>query len=332
MAERFLQKILEIHKEPIMDQIPKYSNKEKVKKITKKYEEIFSKLNKNKKMHPKSLLNLLSEKVEYLEKNTQIYQKQLDQIKKINSEKETQNLKKEKIEKNLEKTNMIKTNIKKKQESLIKDIEKKFDDNKKENEIYINNLEEKFGKAQQDVSHKLNRKEMLKKQKEFLEEQKGKIVKEMTESIKKIEKDYIEKEEKVKLINIQCEEQITKYEKEAGKKEDVEKGKKKEIDFYNKYFLDVEILEKDICKYEDLMKDSLGDIKNILKKVEKIKKINSKDESNQIKNWKKLKETNDKLFSFIDTNLHCRKKIKAEQKKQLMFEKLIKDLNKKLEQ
>lgn len=330
MAERFLQKIQEIHKEPIMEQIPKYSNKEKVKKVTKKYEEIFSKLNKNKKLHPKSLLEMISQKVEYLEKNTQIYQKQLHQMRKMNEESKNTKSKKVEIERNLEKVNNIKKDIKKKQESIIKDIEKQFDENKKENETYINNLENKFGDAQKDVSDKLNRKEMLKKQKEFLEEQKIKIFKEMSESIIKIEKDYTEKEEKVKNIHIQCDEQIKKYDTEASKKGEVVNSKDEEIEFYKKYIDDVQILEKDISNYEDLMKDSLGDIKNILKKVEKIKKINSKDESNQIKNWKKLKETNNKLFQFIDKNLNIRKKISVEEKKQKMFEKLIEDLNKKL--
>lgn len=154
--------------------------------------------------------------------------------------------------------------------------------------------------------------------------------KEAAKRIQEYEDDFVKKRESQISCRDSVMQQIQSYQSEYLKKPQLEQENVELEAYLGKFADEVDYVESQMAKYDAIIEHSIKDLEKPLKKVEKIKKKNIKIEKEVLDLRTKLENNKKTMIEYIDTNINYRKVLDAEANKQKTLEKLIGDLNKKI--
>ncbi len=327
MTENFLKTLQKLQSQEFND-IPSFNNKKNVKAVKQKYSKLFNLLEGQKNQKSNYLEIILMDRVEQLKRNTQDFQNAYSNFKKRKNEIIQLQSEGEGVQKDHEKTKTLRDNFEKKKKEMCENCQTTFETDNKKRQDYINELEKKFKDREDYVLDLLNRKSCLKEQKKFLDEQSGKVLKDIEDNEKKMQDTYKEESEKVENMDNIFNKQILTYKEECGKKDQYIKDKEEAKKFYEDHHQEFETIDSTIKKHELKIDEKFKELKRALKKVEKIKKRNSGNIT--IKNFEKMEKLNDKLDDLLKTHFNANKVVNSCLSKQQIFMKMIGDFNQKL--
>lgn len=327
MAESF-DKALEalLKSDPLLQDVPAYSNKNKMKTLGDKHAEETNSLLNSRKLNA-TLLTTLSDN---LKKVSMKFQEEYNTVKTL---KESHTKLKEKV-KTEEKAVDSAKNIEKGLETKFRDMVNSLinEETQKQKEI-----DEYLSKRQSELTDEEKRhQELLKSEyeneqyKKFLLEKKESVFKEIENATKEKEREIDEKRKNVEETVKNIDNDLTMYD-----------HKSREIPNDDLFFKESEnFIEKYSSDYDEALKlwEEINGSSNVCdqmltsinKKITKIQKLKNTTEEERNSLHEKFMGSVEKLNELIAENLTLRGKLASEQKKQESFQKLAEDLRLKI--